>query len=65
VAEGEGRVIAETTSGERLGVLICYGDSRVRWSGGIGYWMMGTHAPLEASLWYGPERGWEPVKEKK
>jgi hypothetical protein len=57
-------VIGETSSGNRLGILICYGDTRVRYHG-LGYWMMGTYPPLDASLWYGPERGWEPVKEKR
>jgi hypothetical protein len=23
------------------------------------------YVPDEPSIWYGPERGWEPVKEKK
>jgi hypothetical protein len=43
---------------EHNGWLEPEGDSLV---GGFKY----TTAPQIESLWYGPERGWEPVKEKK
>jgi hypothetical protein len=40
------------------------------WSVPVGSTLVGglkkTTAPIHnAALWYGPERGWEPVKEKK